>query len=53
MQKIYILFFLHVQCGHNKKCDDSEIEKYFKDGRYNKNDPTSNYFNKIGNDYSL
>ena len=42
MQKIYILFFLHVQCGHNKKCPESELEKYFKDARYDNNDPPPN-----------
>ena len=41
MQKIYILFFLHAQCGHNKKCLESELEKYFKDARKDMYDSTS------------
>ena len=48
MQKFYILFFIQVQCsdcglrcgwadkynGSYTECDDSELEKYFKDAQY-------------------
>ena len=50
MQKLYILFFIQVQCsdcgwdnscgwsdkfnGTFTDCDDSQLEKYFKDAQY-------------------
>ena len=52
MQKFYILFFIQVQCsdcglrcgwadkynGSYTECDDSELEKYFKDAQYKDQD---------------